>query len=224
MKPIKYYLESLLPTPPSQSLPFDLKLDHILKGADRTTYRGLKCSKSPFDYVLYQMLIYQVKPDLIIEIGTLAGGSALYLADLLQLLGHGQVHTIDIKPSSQPLAQLNSRIKTFNHGWQNYPLPSRLRFPKILVIDDGSHIYEDVLGTLHQFSPLIATGSYFIVEDGIIAKMTVPQKYHGGPLRAINQFLTEDPSFRPDLFYGHFFGPNVTFNLRGYLRKIASSP
>ncbi|MGZ8552911.1 MAG: CmcI family methyltransferase, partial [Chitinophagaceae bacterium] len=70
-----------------------LTIKGIDKGHHNTTYKGVRCIKSPFDYVIYQMIIDEVKPDLIIEIGSYEGGNALYLADLLVLYGKGEIHT-----------------------------------------------------------------------------------------------------------------------------------
>src|SRR5689334_23622750 len=71
-------------------------LGTIYEGHHNVTYRGVKAVRCPFDYVLYQMMINEVKPDLIIEIGTHRGGGSLYLADILATIGDGIVHTIDI--------------------------------------------------------------------------------------------------------------------------------
>ena len=64
-----------------------LKLKDIQNGLVKIQYKGVPCYKFPFDYVLYQMIIHDVRPDLIIEIGTLHGGSALYYADLMETFG-----------------------------------------------------------------------------------------------------------------------------------------
>ena len=73
-------------------------IDKIHNAIGRTLYKGVAIQKFPFDYMMYQMIINEVRPDLIIEIGTMHGGSALYLADLLELAGieGGEVHTIDL--------------------------------------------------------------------------------------------------------------------------------
>src|SRR5262245_27601168 len=55
-------------------------------------HRALKC---PFDLWIYQEILYEVQPELIIETGTYLGGSALFLASICDLLGHGEVVTID---------------------------------------------------------------------------------------------------------------------------------
>ena len=57
---------------------------------------GVRAIKNPFDCWIYQEIITEIRPDVIVEIGSAAGGSTLYLAHLLDLLGHGSVVSIDI--------------------------------------------------------------------------------------------------------------------------------
>ena len=120
-------------------------INTISKGHHNVTYRGIKTIKCPFDYVIYQMMIFDLKPDLIIEVGTNHGGSALYMADMLDLIGKGEIHTIDIKEYEMNSLVLNHpRIKRFLGGYSNYDINLTNGFKNIMVIDDGSHTYEDV--------------------------------------------------------------------------------
>lgn len=74
----------------------DFSVKSIEKGHHKVLFHGIPMIRCPFDYVIYQMLIWEVKPDLIIEIGTNRGGSAYYYATILDALGNGTIHTIDI--------------------------------------------------------------------------------------------------------------------------------
>ena len=194
------------------------------------------------------MIIHEVRPDLIIEIGTMHGGSALYLADLLETMGieGGEVHSIDIlDPTSRkkyedkledhvrhPEENVNypevvaahPRIKTFIGGYQNYDLANCEKFERILLIDDGSHIYGEVLEVMNKFKDLINVGSYLIIEDGnamdVCPKPELLEMYKGGPVRAIYKFLVENDEFRVDYRWCDMYGINSTFNTYGYLIKI----
>lgn len=192
----------------------------IYKGHHKTTYRGIKAIRCPFDYVLYQMILFDIKPDLVIEIGTNIGGGALYIADILENIGKGIVHTIDIKKESSDLLQNHKRIRLFTEGWEKYDLHQADEFKKILVIEDGSHMYEDSLGALKKFAPLVSINSYYIVEDGIINELGMEKEFHGGPLKAINEYLLTNKNFIIDRRWCDFFGTNATFNVNGYLRRI----
>lgn len=226
----------------------NLDLRKIHDGLGRTLYKGINIQKFPFDYLMYQMIIHDVRPDLIIEIGTMHGGSALYLADLLEIEGieGGEVHTIDLvnpferkeyegtldnhkpNPNENPnypeVVAAHPRIKTFNGGFQNYDLSNCKGFNKILVIDDGSHVYTDVLSSMNKFKDIVSIGSYLIIEDGnapdICPDPELVKAYEGGPLRAIYTFLRENEEFRIDYRWCDMFGINSTFNTYGYLMKI----
>jgi cephalosporin hydroxylase len=197
----------------------ELNISTICKGHHEVTYRGVKAIRCPFDYVVYQMILFEVKPDLVIEIGTNTGGGALYIADLMNNIGHGIIHTIDIIKQSDPVLETHPRIKLFTEGWQNYNLEEAKTFSKILVIEDSTHMYEDTLEVLRKFSPLVSSNSYLIVEDGIVNELGLEKEYRGGPLKAIREFLKDTPDFVVDRKWCDLFGKNATFNVNGYLRR-----
>lgn len=198
------------------------KLKGIDAGHHRVTYKGVPAIKCPFDYVLYQMLITSLQPDLIIEIGTNKGGSSLYLADLLASNGKGELHTIDLPANNEnELLHAHQRIKIFKEGYSAYDTGLISGHEVVLVIEDGSHICEDVLATLAKFSPFVSTNSYFIVEDGIVTELGMEKQFNGGPQKAIREFMKQDNTFTIDRNWCDFFGPNTTFNVNGYLKKIS---
>jgi cephalosporin hydroxylase len=206
-----------LATPGSERV--ELCAKSIFRGHLRVSYRGVQAIRCPFDYVIYQMILYEVQPDLVIEVGTNIGGGALYLADLLSNLQHGILHTIDIKPQSAAILSDHPRIRLFTNGYENYDIDNARSFGKVLVIEDASHMYEDSLGIMTRFAPVVTPGSYLIVEDGIVNELGMGRRYHGGPLRAINEFLKTHPEFEIDRQWCDYFGQNATFNVNGYLRK-----
>ncbi len=206
---------------------YHFDLNSVEKGHHKTTYRGVKSIRCPFDYVLYQMVVEEVRPDLIIEIGTAYGGSALYLADLLQNIGSGMLHTIDIQEewfltnSDEKIKLINEhpRIKRFLGGYQQYDLENASSFNKILVIEDGSHRYSDVINAMNKFKDLVSEDSYMIIEDGVLSYLGLERHYNGGPLKAIEEFLPQNPQFYIDRNWCDFYGYNATFNPNGYLKK-----
>lgn len=190
------------------------------RGHHKLLYKDVPIIKCPFDYVIYQMILWEVKPDLIIEIGTNRGGSALYFADLLDIIGHGEIHTIDIEDMACAEVKKHPRIKFFKEGYQHYDLKNAEGFEKIIVIEDGSHTYQDVKETISKFNSVVNLGSYFIVEDGIIDKLGWKKIYNGGPNRAIKEFIKEDDTFVIERKWCDMFGINATFNTNGFLKKI----
>lgn len=197
---------------------FDIK--SISDGHHKLLYKNIPMIKCPFDYVMYQMIIFELKPDLIIEIGTNLGGASIYLADLLELSGKGELHAIDIVDVRDENAKSHKRVKFFCEGFQDYDLKNTIGFENILIIDDGSHLYQDVKDTLVKFQSLIKVGSYFIVEDGILDKLGWTKEYNGGPNKAIKEFILENDSFIIDRKWCDLFGINATFNTNGFLKRI----
>lgn len=214
----KYLFKKLKNVPEDERVYFDSET--VNSGHFNVTYRGISAIKCPFDYVLYQMIITGLKPDLVIEIGTNYGGGALYLADLMETIGHGTVHSIDIVKKTGDIVTHHPRIKLFTEGWEKYDLNEAKGFSKILIIEDASHTYEDTLGALRKFSHLVSMNSYFIVEDGIVNKLNKEKGFHGGPLRAIREFLAGNKNFEVDRKYCDMFGTNATFNVNGYLKRV----
>jgi cephalosporin hydroxylase len=197
------------------------RLKDIYKSHHKITYKGVPAIKCPFDYVLYQMIVLDIKPDIIVEIGTNKGGSALYLADLLEINGKGVIHTIDLPSNKEnKLLHNNSRISLFKDGFLKYDTSLLSEYKKILIIEDSSHYYADTLAALKKFSPFVSKNSYFIVEDGIINQLGLEKKYDGGPSKAIKEFLFENNEFEIDRNWCDFFGKNATFNVDGYLKKV----
>ena len=71
----------------------------------KTTWMGHPLQKCPMDLWVFQEILCDTKPALIIECGTFMGGSALYLAGLCDLMNQGQVVSIDISPQQRPYHQ-----------------------------------------------------------------------------------------------------------------------
>ena len=116
---MKRLFTSRIGKPPQESgSKVELSFQAIADGHHKVTYRGLTTIRSPFDYLIYQMILFEIEPDLIIEIGTHIGGNALYLADLLNIIGNGCVHSIDIRNKSADIVRQHPRIKLYTSGWK----------------------------------------------------------------------------------------------------------
>jgi len=205
------------------AISFDLHYS-IQRGTIGYTYRGVSCVKHPVELALYMLLLWNQKPRTIIEIGTNAGGSALWMADQMSLFGiAGRVVSIDINPP-MPIS-LRPEI-TFLCGDANKlaeclsnEFMSSLPRPW-LIIEDASHHYEATLAVLRFFDPLMQSGEYIVVEDGNVSDMGDDAHRAGGPGRAISQFLLETGDrYEIDTSYCDYYGHNVTGNPNGYLRR-----
>jgi cephalosporin hydroxylase len=181
-----------------------------------TTWRGVHVLKPPTDMWVYQELIHEIKPDLIIETGTMFGGSALFMRDVLDKVNEsGRVISIDIthdnldevakvpgitfyKGSSvdnETVAYVKSYIHTYN-------------CKKVMVILDSDHETPHVLKELDIYAPMVTVGSILIIEDG---------NNHEGVKRAIEEWYpTQMNTFRKNLMCEKFM---LTFNRDGYYER-----
>lgn len=189
----------------------------------RCTWMGIRAQKNPLDAWIYQEIIATIKPDVIVEIGSGEGGSTLYLAHLAELLGHGEVVSVDIERSNFKVKHPRITVVT---GDSSAPetvrqVAARCRGRTTLIIHDGNHHRDQVLRDLNAYALLVSIGSYFIVEDGIVdlfpGEKTFGDFPGGGPLAAVEQFLRQHDNFMVDADRERYL---LTYNPRGYLRRI----
>jgi cephalosporin hydroxylase len=187
---------------------------------NESTYFGVKTWKSPVDFWIYQEILYEVQPDVIIEIGNYCGGSTLALAHLCDCLGHGRVIGVDISHANiAAQVTAHSRITLVEgDACASFDRVASLIKPNdhIVVIEDSLHTFKNTLRILETYSPLIKPGGYFIVEDGIC--------HHGldggsfpGPYEAVEAFISQSRSFVIDRSREAFL---LTWNPKGYLRRV----
>ncbi len=183
-----------------------------------THWMGVPIAKCPLDLWVYQEILFEVRPEVIIECGTFAGGSALFLAQLCDLLDRGHILTIDVADHAIPRHPRISRIIGSSTAPQVVEQARRLaagRSP-ILVILDSDHHAHHVLEEMRHYGPLVSPGSYLIVEDTNINGHPALPGFGPGPMEAVRTFLGESADFVPDLSREKFL---LTFNPTGYLRK-----
>jgi cephalosporin hydroxylase/glycosyltransferase involved in cell wall biosynthesis len=192
--------------------------------ADRTwkdtRWLGVRTEKVPLDLWVYQEMLFEQRPDVIVETGTAMGGSALFMASVCDLIGNGIVVTIDVcADDGRPQ---HSRIR-YVHGASTDPdvvaevkalLP---RMSKVLVVLDSDHSRDHVLAELRIYEDLVPVGGYLIVEDSNVHGHPVMPQHGPGPMEAINAFLDENDRFETDITREKFF---LTFSPRGYLRRL----
>lgn len=190
--------------------------DRILSG---TTYFGIPTLKNPIDFWVYQELIWERRPDVVVEIGNNRGGSALALAHVLDHVGHGRLIGVDIDQSRlDPRARAHPRIEFLEGDGvaRVGEVRARIAAPeRAMVIEDSSHTYDNTLAVLRAYASLVHPGDYFIVEDSIC--------HHGldvgpapGPFEAIEAFLAESDAFESDRTREGFL---ITWNPKGFLRR-----
>jgi cephalosporin hydroxylase len=189
---------------------------------DKCYWMGTKALKNPFDSWIYQEIIYEVKPDIIVEIGSAEGGSTLYFANLLDLLGKGRVISIDIDRTSYNVK--HDRIIVITGDCSSQEVSGKVsqlcQGKRVLVFHDGDHHKEAVLRDLAIYSKLVSVGSYLIVEDGVVDLFKpgdgMGQLYEG-PLKAVDEFIASNGNFVVDMDRERYL---LTYNPRGFLKRI----
>jgi cephalosporin hydroxylase len=185
----------------------------------QTYWMGVPILKCPLDLWIYQEILREVQPELIIECGTAAGGSALFYANLCDLIGKGEVVSIDIHANAR--RPQHPRITYWTGSSTDASVVDRVwqkarGLCPVLVILDSDHGAEHVLQELRLYSPLVTPGSYLIIEDTNINGHPTFRSHGPGPMEAVQAFLREDASFSVDTAREKFY---LTFNPCGYLRK-----
>ncbi|MDH4180125.1 MAG: cephalosporin hydroxylase family protein [Armatimonadota bacterium] len=186
-----------------------------------TYWLGFPTLKCPLDLWVYQEIIREVKPNLIVETGTAHGGSALFLACMCDLVGLGKVITIDIE--EKPGRPAHDRITYLLGPSTSDEIVRRVvqaigDGDRVMVILDSDHRRDHVLAELVVYSKLVTPGSYLIVEDTNIGHPVQPELVPG-PREAVQEFLAANPDFVADGAREKF---HLTFNPSGYLKKAES--
>jgi len=187
---------------------------------ESTFWLGTRMRKFPMDLVIYQEIIFEIKPDVIIESRTADGGSALFLASICDAIGKGRVIMIDIKERvGRPK---HKRITYLKGSSTSEEIVGRIEklvkeYEKVLVILDSDHHEKHVLNELRIYSRFVTKGSYLIVEDTVLNGHPVEPQYGPGPMEAVEKFLKENKNFIVDNKREKLY---VTFNPSGYLKKI----
>ncbi|MGH2614216.1 MAG: CmcI family methyltransferase [Thermomicrobiales bacterium] len=196
-----------------------LYYDNRVQTWGETYWLGHHVLKCPLDLWIYQEILHEVRPELIFETGTYRGGSALFLASICDLLGRGEVVTIDSarqkgRPRHRRIAYLTGS-STSRKILRQIRRRAKGKSP-ILVILDSGHGKDHVLAELNAYAPFVTPGSYLIVEDTNLNGHPVEADHGPGPAEAVAVFLAENDAFVQDDSREKFL---LTFNPGGYLRK-----
>lgn len=199
------------------------------------SWMGRPIIQYPQDMIAMQEIIWEVKPDLIIETGIAHGGSLIYYASLLELIGEGEVLGIDIDIRQHNKIEIEKhpmfkRIKMIEGSSINNNTAESVKKiasekKKILVCLDSNHTHEHVLKELELYAPLVSLNSYIVVFDTIVEDL--PEGYFSqkrpwgisnNPRTAVDEFLKKHNNFIADESIDNKLLISVT--PRGYLKRI----
>jgi cephalosporin hydroxylase len=176
------------------------------------TWMGRPIIQFPQDLVAMQEIIWEVKPDLIIEMGIAHGGSLIFYASMLELLGEdGRVVAVDIdirehnrvEIEKHPMAK---RITMIEGSAIDEQIAEKVRGfvkegMKVLVVLDSFHTHDHVLKELELYSPLVTKDSYLVVFDTVVEDLpedSYPDRPWGkgnNPKTAAWEFLKHNDRF-----------------------------
>ncbi len=182
------------------------------KYAYNFTWMGRPIIQLPQDMIALQELVWRIKPDLIVETGVAHGGSLIYAASLMELIGGDGLVVgvdIDVRPHNRAAIEahpMSKRIRLVEGSSIAPETVAQVRQlaegrSRVLVLLDSNHTHDHVLSELKAYSPLVKAGSYVIVYDTLIEDMPAsffPDRPWGpgnNPKTAVREFLTQTDRF-----------------------------
>lgn len=179
------------------------------------SWLGRPIIQYPQDMIAAQEIIWKVQPDLIVETGIAHGGSLIFYASLLELIGgNGRVIGIDIDirahnrveiekhPMFKRISMIQGSAVDRTIAEQVYAQAKNAK--KVMVILDSNHTHEHVLQELELYSPLVKKGSYLIVFDTVVEDLPEecvenrPWGRGNNPKTAVWEFLKKNDRFELD--------------------------
>ena len=211
-----------------------LKAQH--RGKYLTVYRGIQLVKAPEDLLIYQQMFWHIKPRTVIELGTYAGGSAIWMGDLFKTMELDcHYYSVDIDHSllSEEARRMKPDNVTFLLGDCNAIektlTPKMLsELPRPLILCEDSHV--NIFNNLCYFHPYLQEGDYVVVED------TSPDmaKSAGGGLCCkyepigdntkfgdLKRFVAKhEEEYAVDTYFTDFYGYNFLSHWNAIIRRM----
>lgn len=196
------------------------------KVQSKTKWFGIHIIQNPCDMWAIQELIYEIKPDFIIETGTLWGGSALFFAYILRDVNkNGKVITVDIVDRTEEVSNLQffrDKVEFILGDSVSKEVIDKVEerikgASKVIVTLDLDHSKEHVFKELKLYSRFVSVGSYIVVQDTHLDGWRISKKFKIGPMAAVNEFLKTNKNFYSDRYWEKFL---LTWYPCGYLKRI----
>jgi cephalosporin hydroxylase len=194
---------------------------------------GVPVLQWPTDLILMQELIATLRPNCIIETGLYLGGTSVFYASILKLLGiPGRVISVDIQVHPQARQNVEAsayrdRIDLIEGDSKSEAVHRELQRQlagekNVLVSLDSDHSYAHTLGELRAFSRYVPVGGYMVLFDTICRDLADtpngdPAWTMDSPMTALEEFLAENQNFQTDPAWEKF---QVTFAPRGFLKRV----
>ncbi len=178
------------------------------------TWMGRPIVQYPQDMIAMQEIIWRLQPDLIIETGIAHGGSLIYYASLLELIGKGEILGIDIdirehnrmEIEKHPMAKRITMLQGSSIAPEIIAQVQAKAAGKktVLVVLDSNHTHAHVLEELKLYAPFVSLGSYMVAFDTVVED--IPQEFEwnrpwgigDNPKTAVWEFLKNNTNFEID--------------------------
>jgi cephalosporin hydroxylase len=199
------------------------------------SWMGRPIIQYPQDMIAMQEIIWEIKPDLIIETGIAHGGSLIYYASLLELIGKGEVLGIDIDIREHNRKEIEThpmfkRIKMIQGSSISNEVIEQVKKQvtgkrKVLVSLDSNHTHDHVLNELNLYSSFVTLNSYIVAFDTIVEDL--PEGYFSqkrpwgvsnNPKTAVDEFLKTNKNFEIDTSIDNKLLISVAPG--GYLKRV----
>lgn len=198
------------------------------------SWMGRPIIKYPNDILVQQELMFQLKPDLIIETGIAHGGSIIFSSSMMDMMGiDGEVVgiDIDIRDHNRNLIEghkFSDKITMYEGDSTDSSILDKVKKHTVhkkcvMVILDSLHTHGHVLRELELYSPLVTQGSYIILPDTFIefypkGFFNRPWDVGNNPHTALKSFLEKSDNFEIDKEYSG--KASISETIDGYLKKI----
>ena len=182
------------------------------------TWMGIPIIQLPADIMATQEVIWKTKPDIIIETGVARGGSVLFMASILEMMGNGQVIGIDIdirkhNRESIEAHPMSKRVTLIEGGSVDDSILKQVRAnipdgARVMVVLDSDHSRDHVLEECRAYGPMVTKDCYMVVADTLVGHLDekeAPQNrsqvwFKGNdPLTALQDYMLESDRFEIDL-------------------------
>lgn len=217
-----------------------VRLGWVQKYSYGFSWLGRPIIQLPDDMIRIQEAIYQVQPDIIIETGIAHGGSLIFYASLMEMIGRGHVVglDIDIRPHNRaaieahPMAKRITMIEGSSVAPEVVAQVRQMVRPgqTVMLILDSNHSRDHVAAELDAYADLVTPGSYILSQDGVM-KLVAGMPRSGAdwatnnPITAVESFLAARPDFElakpPRAFDETANTPDCSHHPVGWLRRKA---
>lgn len=197
------------------------------------SWMGRPIIQYPQDMIAMQELIWEIKPDLIVETGIAHGGSLIYYASIMELIGKGEVLGIDIDIRDHNKKEIEAhpmfkRIKMIQGSAIEQRTVDQVKKhvegkKTVMVCLDSNHTHDHVLEELKLYADFTTVGSYCVVFDTIVEDLPKgsydrPWDVGNNPKTAVFEFLKTNKNFEIDKHIDNKLLISVAPD--GYLKRV----